>query len=256
MSVPLQSNLLLSLAGDVREAVLRFKRSSLESFEAYLTAGGKLVEARGEAKRGQWGPFLEAAGVDGRTARDMMTIARAGLTAGQVYRHGGVRGALEALREAAGDALDPGDVGHEKTATVAVFSGDEHPVGAYERYVQARGEGRTDPARPEPPAASVRPFGASPGDIEPDPPMTLRQRRRAGGLCADCGAQSGEAYRCWVCRQARARSNATAASRRRIGRALEGQIREAAAKGQGVHLTADEVRSLVQPSKRQGGGKT
>ncbi len=78
MSVPLQSNLLLSLAADVHEAVQRFKRSSLESFEAYLTAGGKLVEARGECRRGQWGPFIEAAGVDARTARDMMTLARAG----------------------------------------------------------------------------------------------------------------------------------------------------------------------------------
>ena len=53
MTVPLQSNLLLSIAADVRDAVSRFRRTSLESFEAYLTAGGKLVEARGECRRGQ-----------------------------------------------------------------------------------------------------------------------------------------------------------------------------------------------------------
>ena len=79
MSVPLQSNLLSSLAADVREAVSRFKRSSLEAHQAYLEAGAKLVEARGEYRRGQWGPFLEVAGVDARTARDMMTLARANL---------------------------------------------------------------------------------------------------------------------------------------------------------------------------------
>ena len=38
-------------------------------------------------------------------------------------------------------------------------------------------------------------------------------------------------------------------SRRRIGRALDGQIRKAAARGRGVRLTADDVRSLVDGNR-------
>ena len=255
MSVSLQSNLLASLAADVREAVSRFKRASLESFEAYLTAGGKLVEARGECRRGQWGPFLAAAGLDARTARDMMTVARAGLTAGQLYRHGGIRGTLEALRaaaagavDAAGDALDRGDDAGEITATVAVNEdAGEGAVDAREAPVAPRAEEPAVPARPSPAETPTAPLRASTGLPEPvSSPLTLRQWRRSVGRCADCGEPCPDSYRCEGCREARTRSTARAAARRRIGRELEGRIEGAAAKGRGVRLTAGEVRKLVR----------
>ena len=93
MTIPRLSNWLTVQAGAVAGELAAYKRSS-----------------------------RQAAGVESRTARDMMTLARSRLTASQVHRHGGVRGALEALRETASDALDAGDVEKEKPATVAVFS--------------------------------------------------------------------------------------------------------------------------------------
>ena len=259
MSV-LQSNLLLSLAGDVREAVSRYKRSSLESFEAYLTAGRKLVEARGECRRGQWAPFLEAAGVESRTARDMMTLARANLTAGQVFRHGGVRGALEVLRMAAARSLDAavealdrgddaGDVGTEKTATVAVISPSvQGTVEGDSSLVEPVPAQPAVPVLPDPESASTGLNQASTGIPEPvsaPEPLTLRQWRRSVGRCADCGEHSPEAYRCDGCRELRSLASARAAARRRIGRELESRIGAAAAKGRGVRLTAADVKRLM-----------
>ena len=70
------------------------------------------------------------------------------------------------------------------------------------------------------------------------------------GFCADCGAQSGDADRCSGCREARRLANARGTSQRRIGAAIEGQIREAAAKGQGVRLTADEVKAMLTAAEQ------
>ena len=304
MIVP-ESNYLPSLAADVRETVSRFKRSSLEAHQAYIEAGGKLVEARGECRlRGQWGAFLQVAGVDGRTARNMMTLARAGLTAGQIFRHGGVRGALEALRaaaagavEAAGEALDGGDVGAEKAETVSGNADSEPeprssesariPDDLDERRAAVQREIEADREREniqriaegvkrelaprahapvEPPVGlqdgpmatqpllsfPVEPVQASPGVLgarNEGSPLTLRQWRRAEGLCADCGEPSPSTYRCPECREARALASARAASRRRIGRELEGRIETAAARGRGVRLTAADGRSLVDADR-------
>ena len=68
------------------------------------------------ARREEWGPFLEAAGVSARVARDMMSLSRAGMTPERLTELGGVRAALESLRisaafavEAAADAAEDGD---------------------------------------------------------------------------------------------------------------------------------------------------
>ena len=111
MTIPRLSNWLTVQAGAVAGELAAYKRSS-----------------------------RQAAGVESRTARDMMTLARSRLTASQVHRHGGVRGALEALREAASDALDAGDVEKEKPATVAGFSPPaEAPVEGLLTGVEPRG---------------------------------------------------------------------------------------------------------------------
>lgn len=88
------------LAHMVKDATERFRRSSLEAHAAYLEAGHALAEARSEAKKGEWRPFLEAAGVGERTARHMMQIARSGAVAETVATFGGVRALLEWLRVA------------------------------------------------------------------------------------------------------------------------------------------------------------
>ena len=98
---PALSNYLTMLAVEIAGQIAVYKRSSTAANRAYLTAGAKLLEARKAARHGQWAPFLEACGIEIRTARNMMTLARAGLSADEVTAAGGVRGALESLRETA-----------------------------------------------------------------------------------------------------------------------------------------------------------
>ena len=88
---PALSNYLTMLAVEVAGEVAAYKRSSTAAHRAYLTAGAKLLEARKAAKRGQWAAFMEACGVEARTARNMMTLARPGLSADDVTSAGGVR---------------------------------------------------------------------------------------------------------------------------------------------------------------------
>lgn len=85
------------LAHVVKAATERHERASLEAHGAYLEAGAALVEARADAKRGTWGPFLEAAGVGERTAQRMMQVAKSGAKPVTVTGFGGVRAYLEWL---------------------------------------------------------------------------------------------------------------------------------------------------------------
>ena len=101
------SNYLTMLAAEVARQNAVYKRSSTAANRAYLTAGAKLVEARKAVKHGQWAAFLEACGIRKRTARNMMTLARSGLSADEITAAGGVRGALESLREPAKAGLGP-----------------------------------------------------------------------------------------------------------------------------------------------------
>lgn len=98
MSAPPLSNYLTVLAHEIRDDVAAFKRSSTAAHEVYLTAGGKLVRAREAARRGQWGPFLETCGFSERVARNMMALARSGLSAEDITERGGVQASLESLR--------------------------------------------------------------------------------------------------------------------------------------------------------------
>ena len=90
--IVLESNYLTSLAADVRNEVERFKRSSEAAHGAYLRAGVRLREARAEAKRGQWGPFLAACGVEQRNAQHMMRVAGGDWNARRLSAGSGSRG--------------------------------------------------------------------------------------------------------------------------------------------------------------------
>ena len=67
------------------------------SVEAWLDCANLLLEARKVAARGEWGRFLEAAGIPERTAQNMLKIARAGLKPETVSGLGGIRATLEVL---------------------------------------------------------------------------------------------------------------------------------------------------------------
>lgn len=95
------SNYLSVLAAEVAGEVSAYKRSSRAAHFAYLEAGRKLADARESARRGEWLPFLEACGIEERTARNMMILARADLTPEAIEERGGIRASLEALRASA-----------------------------------------------------------------------------------------------------------------------------------------------------------
>ncbi len=262
MTGPKLSNYLSVLAVEVAGEVAAFKRSSTAAHVAYLAAGWKLVEARGSTRRGEWAPFLEACGIEARTARNMMTLARAGLTADDVTAAGGVRGALDAVRGA--------DAG-EKTETISAIDtpaepsksaisgpqGAPIPHGArpvaHETGLAA-GESRSVQAdAPTSHRSSLQ--GAQPADsagdgertLETDPArgMTLYAWRRAMGLCTTCGEPSDGKARCPGCARALADRRTKAAELARIGRNLAPRIEAARRAGRGVRLTAAEVARLA-----------
>lgn len=82
------------LADTVRREVERYRRGSLEAHRGYLAAGAALVEAREAAKRGEWSPFIEACGIEERTAQRMMKLAKSGAKPVTVSAFGGVKGLL------------------------------------------------------------------------------------------------------------------------------------------------------------------
>ena len=92
---PVLSNRLAHLAGEARTAARTYRRSSAAAMAAYVEAGRVLAEARESAKRGQWGAVLSVAGLEARTAENMMRLARGGWTGETVTAAGGVRAALD-----------------------------------------------------------------------------------------------------------------------------------------------------------------
>ena len=91
------------LASVAHKELGKYRRSSVASFRAYLAAGDALAEARDGAKRGQWAAVLEAAGVESRTARNMMTLARSGIKPETVSSLGGIQEALQSLKRGVRD---------------------------------------------------------------------------------------------------------------------------------------------------------
>lgn len=123
------------------------------------------------------------------------------------------------------------------------------------RELERRFQPASVPAPIPEPAVPYRDTERWPGEGSADRLRRLRSERRDAGRCADCGEPSGDAYRCPPCTTKRATASARAASRRRIGRALESQIRTAAARGTGVRLTAADVRALVDGERKEFGAR-
>ena len=75
-SVPILSRSLTVQAADVAVEAAAFARASLEAHRVYLEAGRRLVVARGACRPGEWGRYLEAAGLKPRAAADMMMLSK------------------------------------------------------------------------------------------------------------------------------------------------------------------------------------
>ena len=108
----LASNTLTVMAGRIRDAQDRATAASVEAAEQSLKAGRLLIEAKAECRHGEWGPFLEAAGMHERRARRLMQLARSGLKSDTVSDLGGIREALRllALLDAEGSTSDPQEI--------------------------------------------------------------------------------------------------------------------------------------------------
>ena len=232
MSPPL-SNFLTVLAIEIAGEVAAFKRGSLAAHTAYLTAAAKLVDARGECRRGQWQSFLAAAGVESRTAQHMMMLSRAGMTPDRMTELGGVRAALESLRTAnektetvSGNAFpEPADVAPESRAPLEESAPVAHGTGL---------------ATGEPPA--VRESGPQ-ADLSPA--KRRRASRRYRGLCVDCGSEAHGRARCARCRSADSARGRRTRRRARMGEMIEARVNLAHRHGRGLRLTAADVRDLV-----------
>ncbi|MBB5755139.1 hypothetical protein [Prosthecomicrobium pneumaticum] len=96
MTEPL-SNALADLAEQVKLANEQFLLARRTTAESALRAGGLLIDAKDRCAHGEWLPFLKRAGINERTARNFMTLARSGIKPDTVADLGGIRAALEHL---------------------------------------------------------------------------------------------------------------------------------------------------------------
>ena len=165
---PVLSNRLTVLAAEARASFGDYRRDSRASGEAYVATGARLLEARKTAKRGQWGPWLAAAGIEERTARNLLAIARGGWTGEALADAGGVAAALrvQAWRErladgapvsAPAEALEALRAGPDSfvayceardEAPADVVAGFTIPKGEAEAVSGNAGAGKWNPARP------------------------------------------------------------------------------------------------------------
>ncbi len=105
---------LLEATSDV---VARFRRGQLEAVSAALDGGLLLAEAKSRLQHGDWLPWLERVGLNGRTAQRWMQLASLDLTAEEIVERGGIRAVLAQPR--AGGAL-PADPRQLQVALEAV----------------------------------------------------------------------------------------------------------------------------------------
>ena len=216
------SNWLCDRADTARVAFQRHKRASRESVEAYLEAAAALVEAREECtRRGMWGAVLERASIEPRTARYMLTIARAGASADDIEAAGGIR----AYRETLAKKAEPGSATEADSSSPSERSASPSSPDAGTPQAQA-------------------PRGADAG-TSLSPQARRRAEKRERGECIDCPNPSPDHLRCAECR---ARISVRASAQRvdaRTGAALRERLQEAAARGDGVQISAEEVAHLA-----------
>ena len=87
------------LIGRVADGWERYRRSNAERIGAALATGVALLGLRERLAHGEFLPAVARLGIPERTARDWMRLARAGFKTATVADLGGIRAALESLRE-------------------------------------------------------------------------------------------------------------------------------------------------------------
>ena len=87
------------LTGKIADGIARYKRANTDRIGAAMDVGAALVELRERLPHGEFGPAVGRLGIPERTARDWMKLARAGYKTATVADLGGIRAALENLRQ-------------------------------------------------------------------------------------------------------------------------------------------------------------
>ena len=126
--------------------------------DAYLEAGAMLAEARAAARRGEWAGLLKRVGVNERTARQMIPLARSGMTPEAVRAAGGVAAAFAKMQGAGvgkGPAKPAGAAQEAQEAPVAVEDTAPTPEAAPEPQKAEPESPKTQTANPAPGAAAV-----------------------------------------------------------------------------------------------------
>ena len=89
------------LTGKIADGWVRYQRADADRTQAALDTGAALIELREHLPHGEFGPAIQRLGIADRTARDWMRLARAGFKTATVADLGGIRAALEHVRQQA-----------------------------------------------------------------------------------------------------------------------------------------------------------
>lgn len=215
---------------------VRYKRSSRESIEAFLETGHILLDIRPSCRRGQWKESLERANIEARTARYMIAIARSGATVDEIIDAGGLR----SFRESLSKKPEPGSANDAGETDDTPPTGPEAPAPAGPTvHVTADG------APPDPQPSATR-STAEPEDTAKVSADALRRAdKRARGECIDCTNPSPDHVRCETCRAKRSARDRELRVNARTGAALRTRLEQAASRGAGIRITAEEVSRLL-----------
>ncbi len=131
------SSELMELAEHIRPAREAFAEADKKRIESALEAGRLLCEAKDNCPHQQWLTFLTLAGIYEQQARELMHLARAGLTAHIVSEIGGIDAALAYLVKARlpepGECLTVGRIGWpEKNTPFAIIKPNAAEPGYYD----------------------------------------------------------------------------------------------------------------------------
>ena len=94
------------LIGKVADGFERYQHADADRIAAALDTGAALIELRERLPHGDFLPAIRRLGIADRTARDWMRLVRAGMKTATVADLGGIRAALEEVRQRAKTADD------------------------------------------------------------------------------------------------------------------------------------------------------
>lgn len=239
------SNFLCDRADFAGDAFRRHKRASRESIEAYVEAAYALLEARDECRRGEWTAVLERAGIETRTARYAVQIARSGATADDIEAAGGIRGYRESLAEKAEPGSANGTEQSEETPPEYPGDAPSETTSPDERTDTESTPGALSDPHPPIDPALVHVRHPMREEIALSPQARRRADKQARGECLDCSNPAENGVYCTGCATKRSRRRKQQRADARTGAALRPRLVIAAERGIGVRLTAEEVANLA-----------